>query len=127
VGWTSLSSWRVEAALVSVRRRLISSFLPDTELVSSVIVAKIPTPSVPTKAQHRPQYEPVPAFLRRIREEAGMTQRQIGEKLDRPQSWVYNCETGNRRVDVAEFCAWCRACRISPATALRRLGLNDAD
>jgi hypothetical protein len=59
-----------------------------------------------------------------MREDAGLTQRQVGEKLGRPQSWVYNCETGNRRVDVAEFCDWCFACGVVPSTALRRVGLH---
>ena len=76
---------------------------------------------MPTKAQHLAHYAPIPGILRRLREEAGLTQRQIGAKLRRPQSWVYNCETGNRRVDVAEFCAWCRACGVPPANAIRRI------
>jgi transcriptional regulator with XRE-family HTH domain len=80
---------------------------------------------VPTKAQHHRRYAAVPAFLRRVREEAGLTQRQIGDKLDRPQSWVYNCESGNRRVDIAEFCTWCRVCGVPPVNAIRRLGFND--
>jgi transcriptional regulator with XRE-family HTH domain len=75
-----------------------------------------------TKAQHNPRYAGVPKVLRGLREEAGLTQRDIGEILNRPQSWVYNCESGNRRVDVAEFCDWCRACKIQPANAIRRLG-----
>ena len=74
-----------------------------------------------TKSQHLSRYEAVPGFLRQLREQADLTQRQIGEILGRPQSWVYNCETGNRRVDVAEFCDWCRACNIPPANAIRRL------
>lgn len=79
---------------------------------------------MPSKAQHRAHYAPVPAFLRQLREEADFTQRALGKLLDRPQSWIYNCETGNRRVDVAEFCHWCRACGVPPATAIRRLGFN---
>ena len=78
---------------------------------------------MPTKAQHHAQYASVPGFLRRLREEAGFTQRQIGAKLKRPQSWVYNCESGNRRVDVAEFCDWCRACNVQPASAIRRMDI----
>jgi transcriptional regulator with XRE-family HTH domain len=74
-----------------------------------------------TKAQHRGRYSSVPAYLRLIREQAGMTQRQIGQKLNRPQSWVYNCETGNRRVDVMEFCDWCRVCGITPVNAIRKV------
>jgi transcriptional regulator with XRE-family HTH domain len=73
------------------------------------------------KAQQHRRYAAVPPFLRRMREEAGLTQRRIGALLKRPQSWVYNCETGNRRVDVAEFCDWCVACNVEPATAIRRI------
>ncbi len=73
-----------------------------------------------TKAQHARAYRPLPALLRALREEAGLTQRELGKSLSRPQSWIYNCETGNRRVDVAEFCSWCRACNVEPTIALRR-------
>ena len=76
---------------------------------------------MPTKSQHHARYASIPGFLRQLREEAGLTQRQIGAVLKKPQSWVYNSETGNRRVDVAEFCDWCRACNIPPANAIRRL------
>jgi hypothetical protein len=40
--------------------------------------------------------------------------------LQRPQSWIYNCETANRRMDVAEFIAWVKACGIDPQTAFAR-------
>jgi transcriptional regulator with XRE-family HTH domain len=74
-----------------------------------------------TKAQHDPRYEPVPPLLRALREEAGLTQRDLGDRLGKPQSWVYNCETANRRVDVAEFVAWARACGADPMAAFGRL------
>lgn len=73
-----------------------------------------------TKAQHAASYRRLPTLLREIREEAGLVQRALGSALRKPQSWIYNCETGNRRVDVAEFCAWCRACNVDPVIALRR-------
>jgi transcriptional regulator with XRE-family HTH domain len=73
------------------------------------------------KSQHEPAYRSVPLFLRQLRERAGLTQRDLGGLLRRPQSWVYNCETGNRRVDVSEFALWCRACAVSPPDALREL------
>lgn len=76
---------------------------------------------MPRKAQHSRQYQHVPKFLREMRDGARLTQRDIGELLGRPQSWVYNCETGNRRVDITEFAAWCRACDVKPVTGLRRL------
>ena len=73
------------------------------------------------KAQQQPNYRGLPSFLRKLREEAGLTQRQLGAKLKKPQSWVYNGETGNRRVDVTEFVAWSRACGLDPQKALARL------
>jgi transcriptional regulator with XRE-family HTH domain len=73
-----------------------------------------------TKAQHAPPYRRLPRFLRTLREEAGFTQRDLGKRLGKPQSWVYNCETGNRRVDVAEFIAWAIACSADPRGAFAR-------
>ena len=73
------------------------------------------------RAQHAAEYREVPKFLRRLREDANLTQRALGRRLGRPQSWVYNCETANRRVDVAEFARWCRACGALPAAALAQL------
>jgi transcriptional regulator with XRE-family HTH domain len=74
-----------------------------------------------TKSQHAEQYRPLPPLLRALREEAGLTQRELGDRLDRPQSWVYNCETANRRVDATEFVAWARACGVDPKDAFARL------
>lgn len=73
------------------------------------------------KAQHSRAYQAVPEFLRRLREEAGLAQRALGTKLRKPQSWVYNCETANRRVDVVEFAAWAQACEVDPVKAFGRL------
>lgn len=73
-----------------------------------------------TKSQHTDGYQPFPGLLRKLREEAGHSQRALGDKLERPQSWIHNCEVGNRRVDVSEFCDWCRACEVSPEVGLRR-------
>lgn len=73
-----------------------------------------------TKAQHSRLYQALPSFLRELRDEAGLTQRDLGEKLSKPQSWVYNCECANRRVDVTEFIAWAIACGIDAPTAFAR-------
>jgi transcriptional regulator with XRE-family HTH domain len=75
---------------------------------------------VATKSQHAHSYRALPGFLRSLREAAGLTQRQLAKRLRRPQSWVYNCETANRRVDVPEFIAWARACGAEPLAAFRR-------
>jgi transcriptional regulator with XRE-family HTH domain len=62
----------------------------------------------------------VGGILRALREEAGLTQRALGLRLAKPQSWVYNCEQGQRRVVVEEFVAWAVACGIDPKSAFER-------
>lgn len=76
------------------------------------------------KAQHSLAYRMLPFVLRDMRESASMTQRALGRKLRKPQSWVYNCESANRRVDVTEFIAWCRACGAEPQKAFGDLLAN---
>ena len=56
-----------------------------------------------------------------MRENAGLTQRQIGQRLNKPQSYIYNCETANRRVDITEFILWAKACGADPKKAFNKL------
>lgn len=77
--------------------------------------------AMPTKPQHARRYANVPDLLRRLRQEAGLTQRELAKSLREPQSWVYKCENGIRRIDVAEFLDWCRVCKVAPDKALQRL------
>lgn len=73
------------------------------------------------KSQHAPRYRHLPAMLRRMREEAGMTQRALAAKLRVNHVWVHKSEIGERRVDIAEFLDWCIACDVDPTTALSQL------
>jgi hypothetical protein len=73
-----------------------------------------------TKSQHAGKYRPLLRFLRVLREEAGLTQRELGRRMKKPQSWVYNCETANRRVDVTEFIEWAKCCDVDPIEAFAR-------
>jgi DNA-binding transcriptional regulator YiaG len=46
------------------------------------------------------------AFLRKLRQarlDAGLTQAEVAARLNRPQSFVSKCESGERRVDVVEL------------------------
>ena len=73
------------------------------------------------KAQFHHMYQKLPGFLREMREEAGMSQRDIGEIMQKPQSFIYNCEVANRRIDITEFIAWAKACGVNPRTAFSKL------
>lgn len=73
------------------------------------------------KAQHAHRYKYLPALLRRLREEARLTQRQLAAKLNVTHIWVHKSEVGERRVDIAEFMDWCLACEVDPAEAFLSL------
>ena len=79
------------------------------------------TVCVSTKAQHRRAYQALPTFLRELREQAELSQRELGDRVGRPQSWIHNCESRNRRVDVTEFTEWVRACGVKPEKAFAAL------
>jgi transcriptional regulator with XRE-family HTH domain len=66
-------------------------------------------------------YRRVPSFLREMRNKAGLTQRQLADKIDQTQWWVARSETGSRRLDVAEFVEFCIGCGAEPAEALKEL------
>jgi transcriptional regulator with XRE-family HTH domain len=66
-------------------------------------------------------YRKIPVFLRDMREKAGLTQRELGEIINKPQSYIYNCETANRRVDITEFIVWSKGCGVDAKNAFLRL------
>ena len=59
---------------------------------------------------HSPDYAFVRAELIAMRQRAGMTQRDLAARLGFRHTWVGKSEQGERRVDLIELFAWCRAC-----------------
>jgi len=49
------------------------------------------------------EYRRFRTLLRELRQEAGLTQVQVAEALDEPQSFVSKYESGERRLDVVEL------------------------
>ena len=54
--------------------------------------------------------------LKAARKAAGMTQQNLADRLDRPQSFVAKVEGCERRLDVVEFLHFCRALGADPGT-----------
>ena len=52
-------------------------------------------------------------LLREAREDARVTQEQLAEQLGTTQSFVSKCERGERRLDIVELRAWCKALKLS--------------
>lgn len=61
-------------------------------------------------------------LLRQMRTDAGLTQRDLAERLRMHNTMVHRSEIGDRRIDPVEFVAWCRACDVDPGTAIREIG-----
>ena len=55
------------------------------------------------------------------RKKAGLTQQELAAKLSRPQSFVAKYEGGERRIDVVEFIAICRAISVDSVEIIRKL------
>lgn len=60
--------------------------------------------------------------LANARTRKGLTQQQVADLLDRPQSFVSKYESGERRLDVIEFVDVCTALGISPNEILAEVG-----
>lgn len=61
------------------------------------------------KSMFSEDYDRFLALLREAREDAGVTQQELAERLGTDQSTISKCERGERRIDVIELRRWCRA------------------
>lgn len=59
-------------------------------------------------------------FLNR-RNELGLTQRSLGEKLGVVHSFIGKVETGDRRLDIFEFIAYCKGLDLDPVEILQEI------
>lgn len=56
-----------------------------------------------SKSIHSNEYKAVIKKLREARVKANLTQFEVSEKLQKPQSYISKIERGERRVDVVEL------------------------
>ena len=67
---------------------------------------------------HDPVYGTLRVQLKAIREDAGLTQTELGEAFERNHTFIHKVEAGDRRIDPVEFCRWCIACKADTADAI---------
>ena len=61
------------------------------------------------------------ALLKEVRNEAGLRQADLAERLGQPQSFVSKFESGERRLDILELRQVCQALGIPLHEFVRRL------
>ena len=49
------------------------------------------------------EYKGLLKKLRQARKDSGLTQQEISQKIDKPQSFISKCELGERRIDPIEL------------------------
>ena len=69
------------------------------------------------KSIYTPGQQKVACAVREMRNGAKLTQRQLAARLKRPLNVVSRIEAGQRRVDMSEWIALCKACRVDPVKA----------
>ena len=65
------------------------------------------------KSIYSKDYKALLKQLRKARKRAGKTQEALAKRLKQTQSFVSKCERGERRLDVVELRAFCRALGLS--------------
>lgn len=59
------------------------------------------------------EYDLLRRMLRESREQSQLTQIELAERLRETQSFVSKCERGERRLDLVQLRAFCKAMGIS--------------
>jgi transcriptional regulator with XRE-family HTH domain len=61
------------------------------------------------------------SLLKSVRKATGLTQKEVAERLGQTQSFVSKCERGERRIDIIEMMAFCKALGIPFETFTQQL------
>lgn len=68
-----------------------------------------------------PRYAKLRALIIAARKSAGLSQLNVAEKLNRPQSYVADIERNERRIDVIEFLTLAEAIGFDPVELLKEV------
>ena len=73
------------------------------------------------RSLHSREYAEFLTVLKRVREDAGMTQGDLAAKIGQTQTYVSKCERGQRRVDIIELRQLCKGLNMDLKRFLDRL------
>ena len=72
------------------------------------------------KTIYTPEQKALTSLLKRLREEAGLTQTEMADRLGNRQSFVSKYESGERRLDLIEVRQICAALGISLSLFIKK-------
>lgn len=64
------------------------------------------------------EYGVLPSMLAGLRQSAGLSQRDMAEAIARSQGHIHRMETGQRPIELVEFCRMARCAGVDPVQAL---------
>lgn len=70
------------------------------------------------KALATPEYRTLVTWLKEARLASNLSMRDLGNKLDKPHSYVQKVETIERILDVHEYVVYCETLHLDPAVGL---------
>lgn len=70
------------------------------------------------RSLHTAGHRELVSTVKALRKRAGLTQRELAERLGREQNFVARVETGGRRIDLVELIAICTACDADPGAEI---------
>lgn len=70
------------------------------------------------KAITSSKYASLVAWLKQARVDQGISMRELASRLDEPHSFVQKVEGMDRRLDVFEYCLYCKALGVKPDDGL---------
>jgi transcriptional regulator with XRE-family HTH domain len=79
------------------------------------------------KSQHTADYKRLLEALRKVREDAGLTQGEVTQQLATYASFISKVESGERRVDVVELAALCKIYKVGLIDFLRQAGFSQEE
>ncbi|WP_299735846.1 helix-turn-helix transcriptional regulator [uncultured Roseobacter sp.] len=76
-----------------------------------------------TRSLRTPGHQALMQVLVETRKSKGITQQELADRLDRPQSYIAKVETGERRLDVIEFIEWSQALATRPENVIAAISV----
>lgn len=77
--------------------------------------------SNPLKTIYKKRYRKIIELLVSTRKQTSMTQQQLADKLEKPQSYIAKIEKYERKLDILEFIELCESLGVRASDLIKKL------